>query len=46
MVLTAGDLRQLKETLQIGVVKCSERCLYNSAKWYVKARSLDIINKV
>lgn len=33
MVLSAADLLQLKEALQIAVVKCSERCLYNSAKW-------------
>ncbi|KAH8908400.1 TPR-like protein [Coniochaeta sp. PMI_546] len=33
MVLSATDLLQLKEALQIAVVKCSERCLYNSAKW-------------
>jgi anaphase-promoting complex subunit 8 len=36
MVLSATDLLQLKEALQIAVVKCSERCLYSSAKWFVK----------
>ncbi|KAB5575523.1 anaphase promoting complex subunit 8 [Coniochaeta sp. 2T2.1] len=33
MVLSATDLLHLKEALQIAVVKCSERCLYTSAKW-------------
>ncbi|KAK4142274.1 anaphase promoting complex subunit 8 [Dichotomopilus funicola] len=33
MGLSAKDSVQLKETLQIAVVKCSERCLYQSAKW-------------
>lgn len=31
--LSATDQLHLKEALQIAVVKCSERCLYNSAKW-------------
>ncbi|KAK3308596.1 anaphase promoting complex subunit 8 [Chaetomium strumarium] len=33
MVLSARDVLQLKEALQIAVVKCSERCLYQSGKW-------------
>ncbi|KAI9827686.1 MAG: hypothetical protein M1819_006886 [Sarea resinae] len=31
--LTAENIEQLRETLQDAVVKCSERCLYQSAKW-------------
>ncbi|KAI9851994.1 MAG: Anaphase-promoting complex subunit 23 [Thelocarpon superellum] len=31
--LTAHDANQLHLTLQDAVVKCSERCLYQSAKW-------------
>ena len=34
MVLSATDILHLKEALQVAVVKCSERCLYQSAKWY------------
>ncbi|KAK1760782.1 anaphase-promoting complex subunit 8 [Echria macrotheca] len=33
MGLSARDAVHLKEALQIAVVKCSERCLYQSAKW-------------
>ncbi|KAK0626625.1 putative CDC23 protein, partial [Immersiella caudata] len=33
MGLSAKDSLHLKEALQIAVVKCSERCLYQSAKW-------------
>ncbi|KAL2130569.1 hypothetical protein VTI74DRAFT_6237 [Chaetomium olivicolor] len=33
MPLSAKDSIQLREALQIAVVKCSERCLYQSAKW-------------
>ncbi|KAK0651916.1 anaphase promoting complex subunit 8 [Cercophora newfieldiana] len=33
MGLSAKDSVHLKEALQIAVVKCSERCLYQSAKW-------------
>ncbi|EAQ86481.1 hypothetical protein CHGG_07734 [Chaetomium globosum CBS 148.51] len=33
MGLSPRDSVQLRETLQIAVVKCSERCLYQSAKW-------------
>lgn len=43
MVLSAADLLQLKEALQIAVVKCSERCLYNSAKWYLLALKNSVI---
>lgn len=35
MGLSAKDSFHLKEALQIAVVKCSERCLYQAAKWYV-----------
>ncbi|TVY71352.1 Anaphase-promoting complex subunit, partial [Lachnellula suecica] len=33
MALTERDIIQLRGTLQEAVVKCSERCLYQSAKW-------------
>ncbi|KAK4127632.1 TPR-like protein [Parathielavia appendiculata] len=33
MRLSPNDSLQLRETLQTAVVKCSERCLYQSAKW-------------
>ncbi|KAH7362601.1 anaphase-promoting complex subunit 8 [Plectosphaerella cucumerina] len=33
MALNENDLLQLRATLQDAVVKCSERCLYQSAKW-------------
>ncbi|KAK4204339.1 putative anaphase-promoting complex subunit 8 [Triangularia verruculosa] len=33
MGLSAKDALQLRDTLQIAVVKCSERCLYHAAKW-------------
>ncbi|KAK3997590.1 anaphase-promoting complex subunit 8 [Cladorrhinum sp. PSN332] len=32
-LLTAKDILQFREQLQVAVVKCSERCLYQSAKW-------------
>ncbi|WQF79846.1 Putative tetratricopeptide-like helical domain superfamily [Colletotrichum destructivum] len=33
MSLNENELSQLRESLQDAVVKCSERCLYSSAKW-------------
>lgn len=33
MPLTEQDTAQLRAALQEAVVKCSERCLYQSAKW-------------
>ncbi|KAL2191354.1 TPR-like protein [Thermothelomyces heterothallicus CBS 203.75] len=33
MGLSSKDSLQLREALQTAVVKCSERCLYQSAKW-------------
>lgn len=30
---TARNAEQLRSTLEDAVVKCSERCLYQSAKW-------------
>ncbi|KAI8216999.1 anaphase-promoting complex subunit 8 [Colletotrichum sp. SAR 10_77] len=33
MSLNENDLSQLRASLQDAVVKCSERCLYSSAKW-------------
>ncbi|KAL1836702.1 hypothetical protein VTJ49DRAFT_4747 [Mycothermus thermophilus] len=33
MGLSAKDSLQLREALQTAVVKCSERCLYQSARW-------------
>ncbi|EGY18195.1 anaphase-promoting complex subunit 8 [Verticillium dahliae VdLs.17] len=41
MSLNAHDLAQLRAALQDAVVKCSERCLYQSAKW--AAELLDAI---
>lgn len=35
MTLTEKETKQLRAALQDAVVKCSERCLYQSAKWYV-----------
>lgn len=34
MVYTEQDIGNLRASLQDAVVKCSERCLYQSAKWY------------
>ncbi len=31
--LSESDTQKLREALQIAVVKCSERCLYQAAKW-------------
>ncbi|KAK4149451.1 anaphase promoting complex subunit 8 [Chaetomidium leptoderma] len=33
MGLSVKDILQLREALKTAVVKCSERCLYQSAKW-------------
>ncbi|RDA92371.1 hypothetical protein CP533_4407 [Ophiocordyceps camponoti-saundersi (nom. inval.)] len=33
MTLSAQEVGQLREALQDAVIKCSERCLYQSAKW-------------
>lgn len=33
MTLSAQDVAQLRAALQDAVVKCSERCLYQSSKW-------------
>lgn len=35
MVLSENETAQLRTALQDAVVKCSERCLYQSAKWCV-----------
>jgi anaphase-promoting complex subunit 8 len=35
--LAPADEVQLKAQLQNAVVACTERCLYNSAKWYAAA---------
>jgi anaphase-promoting complex subunit 8 len=35
MGLSHADEAQLKAQLQHAVVSCTERCLYNSAKWCV-----------
>lgn len=34
MVYTEQDIGNLRASLQDAIVKCSERCLYQSAKWY------------
>lgn len=39
MALNERDMAQLRAALQDAVVKCSERCLYQSAKWYVRSTS-------
>ncbi|GKT84956.1 LOW QUALITY PROTEIN: 20S cyclosome subunit [Colletotrichum tofieldiae] len=36
MSLNENELSQLRESLQDAVVKCSERCLYSSAKWQAR----------
>lgn len=33
----------LGATLQEAVVKCSERCLYQSAKWYGQVEAIGIL---
>lgn len=40
--LSQADEAQLKAQLQDAVVACSERCLSQSAKWYV-AETLDLV---
>lgn len=35
MVFTQQDILNLRASLQDAVVKCSERCLYQAAKWWV-----------
>lgn len=35
MSLTGGETEQLRTALREALIKCSERCLYQSAKWYV-----------
>lgn len=39
MVFTQQDIVNLRASLQDSVVKCSERCLYQSAKWSVLTRN-------
>ncbi|KAJ0116258.1 hypothetical protein J7T55_005204 [Diaporthe amygdali] len=41
MVFTQQDIINLRASLQDAVVKCSERCLYQSAKW--AAELLDVL---
>lgn len=33
MALSSHEIAQLRAALQDAVVKCSERCLYQSSKW-------------
>lgn len=35
MALTKDDIEELRSRLEDAVIKCSERCLYQSAKWYI-----------
>ena len=42
MGLTKQETQQLRSALQDAVVKCSERCLYQSAKWYVSVACLPL----
>lgn len=39
MTLSAQEVAQLRVALQDAVVKCSERCLYQSSKWYAPLSS-------
>lgn len=32
---TEENIRELRFRLEDGSIKCSERCLYQSAKWYL-----------
>jgi len=32
-ILTQDQIRELQDCLSEAVIKCSERCLYRSAKW-------------
>ena len=43
MALNERETAQLKAALQEAVVKCSERCLYQSAKWYSCTHSFYIL---
>lgn len=38
MSLNDRETSQLRSALQEAVVKCSERCLYQSSKWYFLPR--------
>jgi anaphase-promoting complex subunit 8 len=46
MALNERETGQLRAALQEAVVKCSERCLYQSAKWYYDYMLLFCINDV
>lgn len=41
MALSAHEVSQLRAALQDAVVKCSERCLYQSSKWCVCCSLMD-----
>lgn len=34
MNFSADNARELRHRLEDAAIKCSERCLYHSAKWY------------
>lgn len=44
MALTERETAQLRGSLQEAVVKCSERCLYQSAKWYTFTSAISILS--
>lgn len=37
MTFTEERIKELRFGLEDSVIKCSERCLYQSAKWYLPA---------
>ncbi len=43
MALRREETLQLRAALQEAIVRCSERCLYQSAKWYRKCRLVLVI---
>lgn len=46
MALNERDTAQLRIALQGAVVKCSERCLYQSAKWYVTQSMVEFVSLI
>ncbi|GKT58827.1 20S cyclosome subunit [Colletotrichum tofieldiae] len=49
MSLNENELLQLRESLQDAVVKCSERCLYSSAKWQARrptVKAAELLNAI
>lgn len=46
MVFTQQDIVNLRASLQDAVVKCSERCLYQSAKWSVLTNLISLSSHI